>query len=316
MFPPASRHLLRTAAALWLAALAACADAPPRPAGGDPADLASRTVTRTDDAGRLVALPRPARRIVSLIPSATETVVAMGLADLLVARTDFDAGPGVDSLPSVGGGVDPSLEALVSHRPDLVLTWATGKEAELRERLETLGIPVFAVDVTDTADIFRTVANVGALAGRTDAADSLAASMRAEIEAVRASVASRPTPSVFFIVWHDPPMTTGGGTFIHEMIGVAGGRNVFGDATEPWPNVALEEVVRRRPDVIVLPVGEKGAARLEELRREPGWRDVPAVREGRVVIVDAELMNRPGPRLGEAARRLAQALHPGSAARK
>jgi iron complex transport system substrate-binding protein len=239
----------------------------------------------------------------------------MGMADLLVGRTEFDRGPALDSLPSVGGGVDPSLEALVALRPDVVLAWSTGKEAALRARLEGLGIPVFAVETTDTADVFRTIGNLGRITGRRASSDSLAASLRAEVEAVRASVAGRPRAGVFFVVWHDPPMTAGGGTFIHEVVELAGGRNVFGDATQPWPNVALEEVVRRRPDVIVLPVGEQGAARLEELRREPGWRDVPAVKAGRVVLIEADLMNRPGPRLGEAARRLAAAFHP-AAARK
>ncbi|HEX2187352.1 MAG TPA: cobalamin-binding protein [Longimicrobiaceae bacterium] len=268
-------------------------------------------VALVDDAGRTVRLPRPAGRIVSLIPSATATLLAIGAGDRLVGRTDFDHGPALDSIPSVGGGMDPSIEAVVALRPDLVLGWETSGDQRTRRRLEELGIPVFAVEADDTTDVFRTIGSLGALTGRAAAADSLSARLRRELAEVRASVAGRPRPSVFFLVWNDPPMTAGPGTFISQVLGAAGGRNVFDDVSGEWPNVALEEIVRRQPDYLVLPQGEKGGAHdLEQLRRAPGWRELRAMREGRTVTIDAELMNRPGPRLGEAARALRDALHP------
>jgi iron complex transport system substrate-binding protein len=298
--------------------LAACdagggASARPDSAPSAPADSA---VVLVDDAGRRVRLPRPARRVVSLIPSATEVLVAVGAGDRLVGRTDFDHGPAVDALPSVGGGMNPSIEAIVALRPDLVLGWETRGDQSTRRRLEELGVPVFAVEADDTSDVFRTVGSLGRLTGRVRAADSLAAGLRRELAEVAASVAGRPQPTVFFLVWNDPPMTAGPQTFISQVLGVAGGRNVFADVAGEWPNVALEEIVRRQPDVLVLPQGEKGGAHdVDQLRRAPGWRELRAMREGRVVTIDAEMMNRPGPRLGEAARALRDALHPGAAPR-
>ena len=288
-------------------------DAPARAAAAPPADSA---VTLVDDAGRTVRLPRPARRVVSLIPSATEVLLALGAGDRLVGRTDFDHGPGVDSLPSVGGGMTPSIEAVAALRPDQVLGWETKGDQSTRRRLEELGIPVFAVEVDDTVGVFRTVASLGRLTGRAPAADSLAAGLRRELAEVRASVAGRPRPTVFFLVWNDPPMTAGAETFISQVLGVAGGRNVFADVAGEWPNVALEEIVRRQPDFVVLPLGEKGGAHdVDRLRGSPGWRELRAMREGRIVTIDSELMNRPGPRLGEAARTLRDRLHPDAAPR-
>ncbi|HEX7241256.1 MAG TPA: cobalamin-binding protein [Longimicrobiaceae bacterium] len=295
--------------------LAACERGGERAAPRDAAP-ADSSVARTDDAGRVVRLPRPARRVVALIPAATEILVAVGAGDRLVGRTDFDTGPGIDSLPSVGGGMDPSLEALLALRPDLVLGWETTRDQRTRERLQELGVPVFAVRIDDTAAIFRNVASLGALTGETRGADSLAASLRAELAAVRASVAGRPPRSVFFLVWNDPPMTAGPGSFISQVLEVAGGRNVFADAAGQWPNVSLEEVVRRQPEYLVIPQGEKGGAHdVDQLRTSPGWRELRAMREGRTILIPAELMNRPGPRLGEAARRLRDALHPDAARR-
>ena len=287
-------------------------DAPAR----DAAPPADGAVALVDDAGRSVRLPRPARRVISLVPSATEALLALGAGDRLVGRTDFDHGPAVDSLPSVGGGMTPSIEAVAALRPDLVLGWETRGDQSTRRRLEELGIPVFAVEVDDTVGVFRTVASLGRLTGRAGAADSLAAGLRRELAEVRASVAGKPEPTVFFLVWNDPPMTAGAGTFISQVLGVAGGRNVFADVEGEWPNVALEEIVRRQPDFVVLPQGEKGGAHdVDRLRGSPGWRELRAMREGRVVTIDSELMNRPGPRLGEAARALRDALHPGAAPR-
>jgi iron complex transport system substrate-binding protein len=266
---------------------------------------AEGAITLTDDAGRTVTLPRPARRIVSLVPSANETLVGLGAAGRLVGRTDFDEGPALDSLPSVGGGLDPNLEKLAALRPDLVIGWETHKP-QLRERLAELGIPVFAVKTEDTTDVFRTIRNLGRLTGRGAPPPPLATRLRAEIEAVRASVEGLPRPSVLFVVWNDPPMTAGPGTFVMQLVGVAGGKPVFPDLTELWPTVSMEQIVRRQPDVVVIPVGESGTPRFDA--RSPGWRELKAMRSP--VLIPAGLVNRPGPGVGETARRLRDALHP------
>jgi iron complex transport system substrate-binding protein len=125
-------------------------------------------------------------------------------------------------------------------------------------------------------------------------------------------VAGRPAPKVFFLVWNDPPMTAGPKTFISQIVGLAGGRNVFGDTPADWPNVSMEEILRRDPDVLILPQGEKGGAHdIAQLRAAPGWRELRAMRLGHTVAVPADLVNRPGPHMAEAARLLRDRLHPG-----
>lgn len=294
-------HRLRAALLAAVLALGGCGRADAR--AGAPAGA----ITLTDDAGQTLTLPRPARRVVALIPSANETLLAIGAGGTLVGRTDFDHGPALDSLPSVGGGIDPNLEKLASLRPDLVIGWETHKP-QVRERLRELGIPVFAVRTEDTTDVFRTLRNLGRLTGHAPAADSLAAHLRGELDAVRASVAGLPRPSVFFVVWNDPPMAAGPGTFISQLIEVAGGTNVFPDAREKWPTVSMEEVVRRQPRVVVLPVGESGSPRIDV--RGAGWRDLSAMRGRGPVLLPADQVNRPGPHMGETARLLRDALHP------
>ncbi len=295
-----------------LLALSACGESAPR---GDSAAGADSAVSVVDDAGRTVTLPRPARRIVTLIPSATETLVELGAKSAIVGRTDYDLGLGVDSLPSVGGGLDPSVETIVSLRPELVIGWETQGPAQLRDRLTSLGIPVFSIKTEDTTDVFRAIRNLGALTGRAPRADSLAARVRGELEAVRRSVEGRPRPRVFYLVWKDPPTTAGPKTFITQVIQVAGGETVFPEATALWPAVSLEELVRRQPDHVIVPVGEAGTAKLEELRRTPGWRDLRGIQGERALVVPSVLMNRPGPSIGAAARRMRDALHPELAGR-
>jgi iron complex transport system substrate-binding protein len=113
-----------------------------------------------------------------------------------------------------------------------------------------------------------------------------------------------------YVVWGDPPMTAGARTFVDEVIRIAGGRNVFDDAPIQWPTVGFEAIVERSPEVIIWPHGEVGGADLDEIAERPGWRDVAAIQARRVVFVDADLFNRPGPGVVEAARELARRLHP------
>jgi iron complex transport system substrate-binding protein len=312
--PPRPRH--RITPLLALAALvSACGGGADRSASPRSASPENPEIRVTDDAGRTVTLAHPARRVIALVPSITETVLALGAADRLAGRTDFDTEPALARLPSVGGGLDPSVEKIVALRPDLVLGWETSGRAELRDRLTALGIPVFSVKTEDTADVFRSIRNVGRLVGRGRAADSLSAALRAQIDSVRTSVEGKPRPSVFYMVWNDPPMTAGPATFVSEMIGVAGGRNVFADQRALWPNVSLEEIVRRQPDFVVIPAGENGMEKLDALRRAPGWRELRALQQGRGVLVPAEVMNQPGPRIGQAARAMRDAIHPGPGGR-
>lgn len=269
----------------------------------------------TDEDGRVVRLDAPARRVISLIPSATETLIALGATDRIVGRTRYDVAPEIAAIPSVGGTSDPSIETIVGLRPDLVIDWDADKRQVTRAKLVALGVRVFTIRAQDTSDVFRGITNLARLTGRDSAGTVLATSIRAEFDDVRRSVAGLKTPSVFYVVFNDPPMTAGPATFIGELIGLAGGRSIFADAQQLWPNVSMEEIVRRQPDVLVVPVGEFKTNTLEQLRARPGWRDLNAVRDGRVVTVPADLLSRPSASIGKAARVLRAAFHPELASR-
>jgi iron complex transport system substrate-binding protein len=269
-------------------------------------------VSAVDDTGVRVTLTTPATRLVSLVPSATDLLIALGAVDRIVGRTDYDTAPEVGNLPSVGGGLDPSLEVLVAQEPSLVIAWAEAGPSSLRSQLAPVGIAVFGLRTQDTSDTFRAIIRVGHLVGRDAAAFELASRLRGELAAIRASVADRPHPSVVYLVENDPPMIAGPGTFITQIIGVAGGRTAFPDVAALWPQVSLEEIVNRQPDVLILPELASLSSFVERMTDAAGWRELPAVRNRRVVLMPPELMSRPGPRIAEAARMLRDRLHPAS----
>jgi iron complex transport system substrate-binding protein len=260
-----------------------------------------------DDAGRALELAGPARRIVSLVPSVTGTIVALGAADRLVARTRYDLDPALAGLPSLGGGLDPSIEGIVDLRPDLVVAWNARDDRVLVPRLLEAGIPVYAAEIQDTTDIFATLERVGRLLGTPARADSVAEALRDTLGAVAGDVPAGERPRALYLIAEDPPRTAGPSTFIGQAIAIAGADPAFPDLAEQWPTVSLESVVARRPDVIVLPVGANLPGR-DVLASRAGWRDLPAVREGRVVEIEADLLARPGPDLGRAARVLREGL--------
>jgi iron complex transport system substrate-binding protein len=267
------------------------------------------SIELTDDAGFPVRLDKPAQRIISLIPSATETLVALGARDQLVGRTRYDVDSTVASLPSVGGGIDPSVEAIVALKPDLVISWESDKRQLTRNALSRVGIPVMVLRTQDTTDIFDVIDKLGRVAGRDSAATAVAAHVRATLDSVRTSVAGEPVPRVLYVAEDQPPVTAGRETFIAQLIRVAGGQSIFDDLDQLWPNVSMEEIVRRDPDILIFPAG--GISKpLERVRAMQGWRDLRAVREGRVVTVSADLLNRPSPSIAKSARMLRDALHP------
>lgn len=281
--------------------------------GGASHDGAARATTGgpvsvVDDAGRTIALDGPAARVVSLVPSVTDVVLALGLEDRLIARTDYDADPRLAALPSVGPGLTPNLEWLASQAPDLVVAWRDVEGRALVDRLASLGIPVYSSRLEDVGTALGTITRIGALLGAEPRADSLRHAIEGRLDSLRAAASTAARPTVLYIVGGDPPYAPGPGTFVHELIGIAGGANVLADLPDGWHSVAAEEIVRRDPDVIVIPVHGAEAGAAAELASRPGWRDLRAVREGRVHEVHGELFGRPGPRLGDAATALADLL--------
>ena len=290
---------MRTLAGLWVACVLS--------AGCERTEHtreASQIVVR-DDAGRSVELARPATRIVSLMPTVTDLVIALGHADRLIARTEYDVDPAIAHLPSIGGGLTPSVEWLASQKPDLVVSWPDNASRSLVGKIEAAGIPVYAARTEVVADALRTIRHLGILLAATSAADSLARSIAAALDSTRASVAGKRPVRAAYVLAVQPPTVAGPGTFIDELMRIAGGENVFGDIARPWPEVNLEEIIRRDPDVIVL-ARESASDPQLLLETLPGWRELRAVRAGHVHRVSPDYFNRSGPYMPRAARELSQ----------
>lgn len=272
------------------------------------------TIAVTDGAGRQFRLERPAQRVVSLVPSLTDWIIALGEAQRLVARTDYDQDPAIAHLPSVGGGLDPSVEWLTAQRPDLVLAWPDAPNRSMVARLASVGIPVYTAPIQTIEQALSTASDLGRLLDADSAAARSVARVRAGLDRVVASVGDRSSPSVLFLIGLAPITASGPGTFLDELLTVAGGRNAVADIPILWPNLSLEEVVRRGPDVVIVAGGGAGAEAgsphpARTLAARPGWRDVPAVRYGRVHAVDPDVVHRPGPHLHESAALLARLIH-------
>ncbi len=254
-----------------------------------------------DDRGLEVRLQEPAGRVVSIIPSMTEMVMTLGAGDALVARTRYDRDPSLAHLPSLGGTVRPNLEAITDLRPDLVIAWSDEDHSPLSRRLRAMGIPVYHASVQRIDDIRSHALRLGRLLDRDDAAAHFLETLEARLAALREDPHPGTPPSVLYIVWHDPPQTAGPGTFLDEIIEVAGGSNIFRDARSSWPQISMEEILRRNPDVVVTATRHDGEVDQGRWLRAPGWQELPAVRSGQTLAVNADLFNRPGPGVAKAA---------------
>jgi iron complex transport system substrate-binding protein len=305
VLPAARRSRARLLAAL-LAALgpfvaAGCAGE----RAGTRSALAASAV---DDFGDTVALSRAPRRIVSLNPATTEMLFALGAGARLVGRTHWDLYPDSARLvPDLGNGLQPNVEAVLATRPDLVVLYASEDNRAAAGRLRAAGVGTVALKVDSIAEFRRAVLLLGQLAGDTARARTVADSVARTLAAVRAATAGLPPVRVFWHVWDAPLLTIGAGSYLNELVEIAGGRNVYRDLPAPSPQVTLEDVIRRDPEVIL--AGPEGARRIQT---DPAWRPLAAVRTGRVRVVDTTIVGRPSVRLGEAAVSLARVLHPGA----
>lgn len=267
-----------------------------------------------DMLGREVGLAAPARRIISLVPSVTEIVYALGAEARLAGRTDHcDFPPAARLKPSVGGMVGPSLETIATLRPDLVIATTEGNRQETVEQLRRLGIPVYLVAVHRWAEVKDVVVRVGELTGRTAAVPPLLARLEARVTAVTRAVAPFPRPRVLYVLWPEPLIVPGRHAVITELIELAGGHSITAGDAEAYQRYSLETAVAKAPDVIVLADHGGDASGAHTAATQEKWkrlRSLPAVRTGRLHSVDGGLLHRYGPRIVEGLEQLARAIHP------
>jgi ABC-type Fe3+-hydroxamate transport system substrate-binding protein len=239
-----------------------------------------------------------AHRIVSLLPSFTEILFAIGAGDRVVGRTAWcDYPAAARAVPSVGDGMPPNIEAVAARRPDLVVLYNSGPNVTAAKQLERLGIRAILLDLNRLEDLGPAARTLGRLTGHEAVADSLANAMD--------SLAARPPPppstSVVFVVWDNPPIIIGRGSYLHQLAVLAGARNVFDDVTVPSAQVSLETIAARNPAWVAV-LSDSGEPPAFAARRE--WRSVRAVRDGRFLLLAGSLFGRPGPRSAQAVAEL------------
>jgi iron complex transport system substrate-binding protein len=233
---------------------------------------------------------------------------AIGAGGRLVGRTTYDRWPEAAlALPDLGPGLRPNVEGVLAARPDLVLLYASDDNRDAARRLRAAGVATAAYRLDRIAEFRRVTLALGALTGDSAAARATVDSVGATIERVRAATASLPRPTVFWPLYDQPLLATGGGSFLNELIELGGGSNIYGFLPEPSPRITVEDLLKRDPEVILLSPDLRA-----RYIADPRWKALRAVREHRLLAVDTMVVYRPGPRLGEAARSVAQLLHPGA----
>jgi iron complex transport system substrate-binding protein len=266
-----------------------------------------------DMLGREVTLAGPPARIVSLVPSFTESAFALGGEARLVGVSDFcDWPPAARRKARVGGMVNPSLETIVALKPDLVIGTDEGNREETFLQLRRLGIPVYVVHAHRVAEMYDLIARVGELTGRRDAVVPLVAGLQRRIEAVRAAVRPFAPPRVLYVIWPDPLLVPGRESHLTEMIELAGGRSITAHESVQYVRFSIEAAVARAPEVIILADHSSGASTAGRAAPDK-WQaltSVPAIRAGRLHSGDLSVLHRYGPRVPDGLEMLARMIHP------
>ncbi len=297
---------LALVALLSLAAAAGCGSS--GSASSASPSSSGAALSATDDTGATVTLQQPAARIVSLAPANTEIAYAIGAGGKMVAGTSYDDYPAeAKSLPKVGDFQTPNVEKIASFQPDLVLATG-GIQDSLRAKLEGLGMKVFVVDPKTYDGVVADIAALGKLTGSETKAQQVVAQMTQAKADVQAKVGSLAKASTFLEIYSKPLMTAGSGTFIDDMITLAGGTNIGAQAGSGFPNFSTEVLLKDDPAVYVADSGSM--SKPGDITQRAGFGDLAAVKQGHVYVIEDSLIARPGPRLAQGLQELAKMIHP------
>lgn len=268
--------------------------------------------TYIDDMGRGVNIDKVPQRIVSHVPSITETLFALGLGERVVGVSDYCDYPEEAKLkPSVGDYFNPSIETIVAQAPDLVLT---DGHSESIKGLEALGINFFVIDPQDIDGILEDIELLGKITGVERKAKALVSEMNGSLAQVVSHVENAPKVRVFYVFDAtdlNNPWTAGPGSFVDSLITMAGGENIAAQAQGAWVQFSIEQLVSSDPEIIMIDAS-MGTAVVseEELRAHPAWQGVTAVKQDRIYTIDGDLVNRSGPRIIQGLEEMAEIIHP------
>ncbi|HWP59035.1 MAG TPA: cobalamin-binding protein [Candidatus Acidoferrales bacterium] len=259
-------------------------------------------------AARTPAISSP-RRIVSLAPSVTETLFALGANDRLVGVTTYcDYPPAAKRLPKIGTFMNPNVELVVAQRPDLVIAVPERADREKLGILEQVGLKVLVLRVSNLSEVLGAIRALAQLTERREQGERLIRAIESEIHAVRRRIDGAVRRRVLMLVGTNPLVAVGPGSYVDELIRLAGGENVAGSAGVPWPLVNVEFVLTQAPEVII--EAGMGSERGQAAQRWANLDGIPAVKNGRVVSYVSDKILRPGPRAGEALGEIARLIHP------
>ncbi len=272
-------------------------------------------ISLKDDAGTVVRLPEPARRIVSLAPHITETLFAAGAGSRIVGAVEYSDYPAAArAISRVGGYSRFDLEMITALKPDLVIAWISGNPPAQIEQLRALGLRLFMVQPNRIEDVATSLERFGVLAGTASVAGPLAQNLRERLNVLRQRYSSRPPVRVFYQIWRQPLLTVGGSQVISDVIRLCGGVNVFADLKPLAPTVSVEAVLTANPEVII--VSGQGESRNDRDSDWKQWKSMNAVAQGNLFFINPDLMQRHTPRLVDAADQLCNHLETARSRRK
>jgi len=273
-----------------------------------------------DNAGRVVVISSEPHRIVSMSPSATEILFALNLSDRVVGVTRYCDYPPIvkemkenGSLTVIGGFWNPNVEIIMSLQPDLVIGYSSvPSHIDVAERLKAMNISVILLNPHNLTDVFDNIILIGRATGKLREARELVDRLEARVNSIVEKVSNLPKVKVYYELWFNPLMSVGPGTFIDSLISLAGGENIFHDATTQYPVVSSEDVIIKDPEVIILPESymKDYSVSIDQITSRLGWSAISAVKNDRIYIIDEDLLVRPGPRLVDGLEKLAQFIHP------
>jgi len=272
------------------------------------ANLASRTFV--DDMGRKVYVATPPARVVSLAPSVTEMLFAIGAGEQVVGVTQFCDYPSEAQTRPKVGYARPNLESIIALRPDLVVASREFIRADLLGKFEQLKVPVFILEARTIEEVLSHIQTLGRMLDRGVTANQVVADMRRRIDEIKVRLRAVPPLRSLYVINSQPLITVGPGSFIHQLIELAGGTNIAARATAPYPRLNMEAVIKEDPEVIVFPTGDAEGIPESERQLWQRWNMLSAVRQGRMHTVPSNLLNRPGPRIVQGLEQLARIIHP------
>jgi len=265
----------------------------------------------TDEIGRNVKIPHSAKRIISLAPSITEILFALGLDEEIAAITNFcDYPEAVLNKPRIGGFVNPNIEKIVSLKPNLIIGIRDGNRMDTVHRLNDFGFPVYLIDPKGFDGVMRTIKNIGDVVGREKESKKMIRDMVNKRENIITLTRSLSKPKVFFQVGDVPMITVGKGTLADDLIRLAGGRSISENELMSYPSYSIETILLKAPEIIIMSSMESKKNYLNLVKKWQNWKSIPAVRMNAVYVIDSNLVDRPTPRIVEGLEALVRMIHP------